>query len=224
MCVGATFNLVGVVTEWSPDSIYRIETMVAADITALNTDACGGGGEPPAVGDLVINEFLADPPPDAAGDANCDGERDSGDDEFVELVNVTDHDLDLAGVIICDDDGGTPRSRFTFPVGTTLGAGQAAVVFGGGSADCDFPEMALVFVSGTNFGYNNGGDIVTVLASDSTTVLDQYAYPGDGPSGEADQSLNLNPDVTGTAYALHGNVPGAVGVYSPGRRVDGSPF
>ncbi|HEV2885232.1 MAG TPA: hypothetical protein VGW36_10260, partial [Pyrinomonadaceae bacterium] len=43
--------------------------------------------------DIVINEFLADPPGSAAsdlqGDANHDGTRDSGDDEFVELVNAT---------------------------------------------------------------------------------------------------------------------------------------
>src|SRR5207253_1178221 len=51
--------------------------------------------------DLVINEVLADPPGAAAtdliGDANHDGVRSSSDDEFVELVNATSHDLNLGG-------------------------------------------------------------------------------------------------------------------------------
>jgi hypothetical protein len=105
-----------------------------------------------------------------------------------------------------------------------LGAGRAAVVFGGGEAACDFPEEALVFIARTEFGFNNGGDIVTILAADGSTVLERYAYPGGGPSGEANQSLNRNPDLTGGAFALHTTIPGAVGAFSPGTRVDGTVF
>jgi hypothetical protein len=37
---------------------------------------------------LVLNEFLADPVNDLAGDANGDGTRDGSQDEFIELVNT----------------------------------------------------------------------------------------------------------------------------------------
>ncbi len=218
ICVGGTFDVLGVVTEWEPDGLHRIESMVSADFSRI--EGCESEGELPVAGDLVLNEFLADPPAELAGDSNCDGERDSGDDEFVEIVNVADHTLDLSGVTIADAD----RVRFTFPPGTSIEAGAVAVVYGGGTASCAYPEAALVFVSG-GLSLNNSDDTITIATSDGATDLVSYTYPGDsGPSGEEDQSVNLNPDVTGAAYALHGDVPGAVGVYSPATRVDGSFF
>ncbi|HVG37859.1 MAG TPA: lamin tail domain-containing protein, partial [Pyrinomonadaceae bacterium] len=53
---------------------------------------------------LVINEVLADVPPDdpkttaIEGDANHDGVRSTGDDEFVELVNYSAAPIDISGV------------------------------------------------------------------------------------------------------------------------------
>ena len=50
--------------------------------------------------DIVINEFLADPPVSTAnptGDANHDGTRSASQDEFIELVNSTPKDIDLSG-------------------------------------------------------------------------------------------------------------------------------
>ena len=38
------------------------------------------------------------------------------------------------------------------------------------------------------------------------------------------KSFNLNPDITGTAYALHDAVTGAVGTFSPGKKSDGTAF
>src|SRR4030095_13252028 len=50
--------------------------------------------------DVMINEFLADPPEGLAGDANHDGTRDASADEFVELVNTTSRDLDITGYVL----------------------------------------------------------------------------------------------------------------------------
>ena len=48
----------------------------------------------PEKGDLIINEILADP--GSVNDANGDGISNSNDDEFVEIVNTTDHSILLA--------------------------------------------------------------------------------------------------------------------------------
>ena len=85
---------------------------------------------------VVINEVLADPPDGIAGDANHDGVRDGTQDEFVELVNGTASDvIGLGGWTIRTRAIGsnTENTRFTFASGTSLPAGQAIVVFGGGS-------------------------------------------------------------------------------------------
>ena len=58
------------------------------------TVARGNLAQPPAAGDLVINEVLLVPPNSFLGDANGDGETNLHEDEFVELVNATDHPLD----------------------------------------------------------------------------------------------------------------------------------
>ncbi|HYV06810.1 MAG TPA: lamin tail domain-containing protein, partial [Blastocatellia bacterium] len=78
---------------------------------------------------LVINEYLADPPDGTAGDANGDGTRDAANDEFVEIVNGDTAPLDVGLFTISD---GT-QVRFTIPAGKTIPAGEAAVIFGGGS-------------------------------------------------------------------------------------------
>ena len=46
---------------------------------------------------IVINEILADPAADLAGDANGDGVRGTYDDEFVEIVNSSAGSIDLSG-------------------------------------------------------------------------------------------------------------------------------
>ena len=53
--------------------------------------------EPVEMGDLVINEVLAD---DGDIDANGDGETSDESDEFIELVNVSFYTVDLSGVKI----------------------------------------------------------------------------------------------------------------------------
>ncbi len=61
---------------------------------------------------LLINEVLADPPMDLAGDANGDGTRSFWEDEFVELVNVSAEAVDLSGYTI-SERASTRRSDAT---------------------------------------------------------------------------------------------------------------
>jgi hypothetical protein len=185
-------------------------------VSRFDDGACPVPAPSPEVGDLVINEFLADPPADEPGDANCDGTRDGSDDEFVEIVNTRDETLSLTGVTITDDDGGTPRERYTFGPGIEIAAGGAVVVFGGGTPSCESFVDGTVFTAGS-FGLNNGGDIVGLYLGD--VELDSHAY---GAEGGEDQSLTRSPDVTGD-FVSHTTAAEGV-LYSPGTRADGTAF
>ena len=170
---------------------------------------------PPPTGSIVINEFQYDPAPDITGDANGDGVRDGSEDEFVELVNDSGADLDISGWTLADAVG----ARHVFPAGTVVADGCAIVVFGGGVPAGDFGG-ALVQTASTGFiGLNNGGDTVEILDGGGAQVA-VATYTSEAP----DQSLTLDPDITGVPVA-HSNAAASGGaLFSPGTQIDGSPF
>lgn len=179
--------------------------------------------EVPAAGDLVINEFLAADGGSTNGgvDSNCDNSLSDSDDEFIELVNVSSKMLDLTDVTIADTLG----IKFTFTPqangSLTLAPGKAVVVWGGGNPMC--PGVTNWFTNGTKhtLSLNDAGDTITVATGGATPVtIATTSYS----SSMIGKSLNLSPDVTGTAYALHSTVAGAVGNLSPGKKVDGTAF
>jgi hypothetical protein len=96
--------------------------------------ATGGGGAGGAPsGDVVLNEVAADGSPE----------------DWVELKNVGTTDVDLESWTFTDDD---PTHVYTFPAGTTIGAGEYLTVDrsgggGGGPAPDEF-----------DFGFSNDGD------------------------------------------------------------------
>ena len=80
------------------------------------------------------------------------------------------------------------------------------------------PPLVQVASSGS-VGLNNGGDTVTL--SDGTNSL-SVSYGGEGGNN---QSLTLEPDVTGTSYVQHSTASGSGGaLFSPGTQADGSQF
>lgn len=187
----------------------------------------------PAAGDIVINEFLADDGPNMAGDSNCDGVFTGTNDEFIELVNVSAKTLDLTGLTI--KDGGNPPTtppqlQFTFgdaanlgPGSLTLAPGKAVVIWAGGAPACAGVTnwFTPVATQGT-LSLNNGGDTITLATGGATPVtIATTTYT----TATQAVSFNLNPDaMTGTTYALHTAVTGAVGNYSPGKKANGTAF
>ncbi|MBI1298387.1 hypothetical protein GC175_25920 [bacterium] len=160
----------------------------------------------------IINEIHADPDTNF-GDANGDGTVSSDDDEFVEIVNATGALMDVGGWTLTD----AVQVRFTFPAGTLLAPGCAVVIFGGGAPTGDFGN-SLVFTTGS-LGLNNGGD--TVILKSGDFVMAAYTYSNEGNDN---QSLVRVPDVTG-GEPLFKHLSTAAGLrFSPGLRVDGSPF
>jgi hypothetical protein len=135
-----------------------------------------------------INEILADPPSDAAGDANGDGVRDSADDEFVELVNCGPTSVDMGGWKLTDG----LSVRHTFPdTGMVVSPGEYVTVFGGGSP-AGF--SGKVFTASTGgLSLTNTGDAVSVLDR-SGEMVDIYTFASEA---NKDQSLVLSPDCTG---------------------------
>jgi uncharacterized protein (TIGR03437 family) len=218
-------------------------------ITASVSDGAGGTVSETATlhveMPLIINELLADVPPDNSetvglveGDANRDGTRNAGDDEFIELLNNSHAMLDLSGVRIFDS--GSTNPRFTFPANTTLAAGRALLIFGGGSPpinDTAFGGALVLTVansatpSGT-LSLNDGGDSISLrlIVGDNDVTIASLTYGTGGPiSAPTDQSLTRAPDAeinsAGGNFIAHAAAFNAAGrVYSPGTRSDGTPF
>lgn len=184
---------------------FRRSTLLVSCLALSLTDASRGA--------MVINEILADPAAALFGDANGDGTRDSGDDEFVELVNDDVVSVDLSGWRLSD----SVTVRYTFPNDTVVDPGAAVVVFGGGIPTGSFGG-SLVFVA-SSLGLNNTGD--TVILDNGTTEIDSFTY---GSNGGDEQSLTRSPDLSG-GFEKHGDIGESGGaLYSPGTRIDGTAF
>ena len=182
---------------------------------SVNTGQSFADAGPPPSLDFVINEIHADPANDLPGDANGDGIRDFGDDEFVELVNTSASDIDVSGWTLADG----ALIRHTFPAGSIVESGCSVVVFGGETPTGVFGASLVQVASSGALGLNNSGDTVTL--SDGSISL-STSYGGEGGNN---QSLTLEPDVTGTSYVQHSTASGSGGaLFSPGTQADGSQF
>lgn len=99
---------------------------------------------------------------DAAGD-----DRNNLNDETITFENTGEETLDLSGWTISDEVG----QSYTVPAGVTLPPGATVTLHTGSGQNT---ETDLYWGSGRPI-WNNGGDVITVTASDGTQVL-QEAY------------------------------------------------
>src|SRR6185503_16510689 len=181
-----------------------------------------------SIRDIMINEFLADPPDGSAGDANHDGVRDASADEFIELVNTTSRDLDISGFQLETRTGtGSDTVRHRFVANTILPAGTSIVVFGGGKPspeDSIFKGSQVVKASSGGLSLNNTAGTITLR--DRTTAIVTFVTYGAsvGLPANLNQSLTRDPDVTG-AFLLHSKAAGVeTSLFSPGTRSDLNAF
>jgi hypothetical protein len=171
-------------------------------------------GARPAQALILINEFLADPAAGLSGDANGDGVTSSSADEFVELLNTGEMNVDLFGWMIADG----LSTRHVFPTGSLLAPGEFLVVFGGGSPS--LPGVLTQTASTGLLSLNNAGDQIT-LYNALGEISDQVLY---GAEGGQDQSLTRFPDGPGSSFVLHTALEEANGkLFSPGTTVAGEP-
>ena len=181
---------------------------------------------------VLINEFLADPPgalpEDIIGDANHDGTRSTAQDEFVELVNTTTHDIDIGGYRLFTRGSGSDVLRHEFAAGTILHPCSAVVIFGGGTpsfnpADSAFGGALVFKASSGSLSLVNSSGAIT-LQDQASTIVNLVAYGGSsGIDADNDQSVTRSPDITGT-FAQHLSASGGALPFSPGMQLTGAPF
>ena len=167
-------------------------------------------GASPGFSAVVINEFLADPPPGLAGDANHDGVRSSSQDEFVELFNFGAGGENLSSWSIWDGSA----LRHQFAEGTALSSLERLVIFGGG-APSGIPDLVFTASSGT-LSLNNAGDTIT-LKNKFGVTMDQIVFSSEA---DQDQSLVRIPEGSGP-FRKHASVSPAGLVFSPGTDAEG---
>lgn len=188
--VGDLTTTLGTLT-FTPRGPLAYQTLYTIALNTAVKDAAGNALAAPwastfttqGLPDVQVNELLAGPSQGPTGDSNGDEVTDSGDDEFVELINSTATAQDLSSwTLRTGSSAATATDKFTFPVGTTLAAGQRAVVFGGGTPAAF--GSALVFKATTSLSLTNSGGTV-VLQAQPGQVADTVIYtssPGSGAS------------------------------------------
>lgn len=182
----------------------------------------------PLYGKVVINEVLTDGTTD--GDPNQDGEASNAvGDEFVELLNVSDESLSLAGATVVEKNLNA-LPRHTFSSERMIEPGKAIVIFGGGTAPDDTESSAFVVANAADPGIALGlhldddGDDLRVLDKDGLLIAAFSYGPNQAIEAQSDQSLTRNPDGTGD-FTPHTEASGdEERIFSPGTRVDGSSF
>ncbi len=117
---------------------------------------------------------------------------------------------------------GIAEVRHTFTVSSTIPAGCAILLFGGGTPTGDFGNAIVQVASTGQLILNNDGDTIS-LVDDTATEIDAYTY---GSEGGDNQSITRDPDITGIdPLVKHSQAANSNGVlFSPGTKVDGAPF
>ena len=206
--------------------VGNVDLLVRADGRDSNPTTVEFSGD--ARRDVLINEFLADPPDGPAGDANRDGVRDASQDEFIELVNTTTHDIDLSGYQIFTRSTGPDTLRHVFAAGTVLRSCSAVLVFGGSNSsfnpnDPAFGGALVVRASSGGLSLVNSGGVISLL-DQASAIVNLVSYGGSsGINADNNQSLTRSPDITGN-FAQHLAASGGARAFSPGTQLNGAPF
>ncbi len=132
---------------------------------------------------------------------------------------------DLTGVTLWDEI----LVRHVFAAGTTMPAGGVMVVYGGGNPRCDMPDGVQVVTASTgNLALSNFDSVILKDAANSELLRMSYERLDHG-----EQSLTLEPDLDDTdprPERSAGYLPHSVAderdnsAFSPGTRLDGTPF
>ncbi|HEV2829465.1 MAG TPA: lamin tail domain-containing protein [Pyrinomonadaceae bacterium] len=241
---GRTLTLESIVSTSNMPGMDEVHVLVPADLRGVGkvdlvVRADGRDSNPVTVEfvgdarrDVLINEFLADPPGalpgDLIGDANRDGTRSAAQDEFVELVNTTTHDIDISGYHLFTRGTGADVLRHEFAAGTILRSCSAIVIFGGGTPsfnpeDSAFGGALVVKASSGGLSLVNSSGAIT-LQDQTATIVNLVAYGvSSGIDADNDQSVTRSPDITGN-FTQHLSAGGGARAYSPGTQISGAPF
>lgn len=169
---------------------------------------------------LRINEVLAYVPDTASaiGDANGDGQTDASD-QFVEIVNTSDTQVSLDGVTLVV--GSPSRKVLAFSSQSKIQAGGVLVVFSNGTVTSNSATCNSSMLQMGTLGLNGMNDTVSLVSNEQT--IDTVSWSN---AAIPDTSTARSPDFIGS-FISHPVVTDAMGdirSFSPGCRVDASPF
>ena len=161
----------------------------------------------PEIGHLIINEVLIDG-------------KDTEKEEFVELVNATDHSVSLAGIQLLSNRGQGLATRIHFLDGCIPPRGAVAIYEGrerwvwrpAVNEDVEFESM--------RFGFPNAADFNFVLQDHSGRQIDRIS--GAAQLIRPGVSVNRRPDVFGRAVVQHTELDTSLS--SPGVCANGRSF
>lgn len=144
-----------------------------------------------AQSDVVINEFMA-------SNDTAIADQDGDFDDWIELYNNSDMDIDISGYMLSDDS--TEPMKFVFPAGTIISQNGYVIIW------CDDDQEQVGFHTG--FKLSGGGEEI-VLSDASGEQLDYIDYGEQQtdfssariPNGTGDfvigeHSNNANNDIT----------------------------
>jgi len=112
----------------------------------------------PQPGDLLVNEFMYDPP--------------TGFTEYVEIINNSPDAIDLKDFMI-NDNSGSPTTFVDMQ--TILPSGELIAVVPDSTLVALFPESNFLVIGSGFQTLNNGGDAI-ILFDQNQTVLDSLVY------------------------------------------------
>jgi hypothetical protein len=133
-----------------------VDRYISAQVCAPESLQCGVAA--PVAGKVLINEVMPNP----AADYNADGKLDKTQDEYVEIVNAGNANLDLSGWSLADGYG----TRHAFATGSVIPPGGALVVFGGGTPKLVAGTTLVQVASTKRLGLNDDGDAVKLADKD----------------------------------------------------------
>jgi hypothetical protein len=182
---------------------------------------------------------------DLFGDANGDGLRNNTQDQYIEVVNLSDSAVDMSGWRIGDD----LAARHLIPDGTVLAPNQVLVVFGGGTPTGSFGGAIIQKPSGggngLGFNINSRAELAFLNAPFGAAVDlinmpliqdDALAFTATLPEGHNGKDRTGSwhilskdgPFDFGREYReanLHSNIAGSgQSLFSPGVWYDGTPY
>jgi len=169
-------------------------------IISCSTDDSSPTGptDEPDITDLVINEFMAS---NDAAYADENGEF----DDWIEIYNPSDFDLDLAGVYVTDEISDTTMTTWQIPAGfteTTIPAHGYLILW----ADKETEQGPLHL----DIKLSGGGEDIALTDSDGVTVIDQLTYD----EQETDVSYGRVPDGGSSWQFMTEPTPGTANVGS----------
>lgn len=163
-----------------PDGTGEFGQTLSATPGAANDCAPAEGGDTPVAGAgaIRVNEIES-----SGGNPG----------DWVELKNISDTDVDLAGWILKDDKD---DHALRIPAGTSIAAGGYTVIY------TDLP--------GDGFGLGDG-DAARLFLPDGTTLVDSHSYPAHAQR----TTWGRCPDGTGAFVETYSSTPGAANDCSP---------